>query len=255
MTVRCPAKPLVIIPTYNERENIRQLIPAILNLDERLHILVVDDGSPDKTAEAVLRLKETHNPERIFLKSRPEKLGLGSAYVSGFNWGLSNGYDFLIEMDADWSHSPEYLATMLELAAQADFVVGSRYVAGGGTRNWGRGRRFLSRFGSLYSSFVLGAPIADFTGGFNGWASDVLNGIGINTLRSNGYSFQIELKYRAYRLGFKCVEFPIVFSERRGGKSKMSISIAIEAFWRAWQLRLARNRPAAKIRNSESEPA
>lgn len=250
-----PAKPLVIIPTYNERDNIEQLIPAILSLDKRLHILVVDDKSPDRTAKAVLQLKKTRYPDQLFLKSRPGKLGLGSAYVDGFNWGLANGYDFLIEMDADWSHSPEYLTKMLKLAAKADFVIGSRYVGGGGALNWGIGRRFLSRFGSFYSSFVLGARIADFTGGFNGWSSAVLNGIGINTLRSNGYSFQIELKYRAHNLGFKYVEFPILFNERRAGKSKMSIAIAIEAFWRAWQLRLAKKTPAGEIQNSESEPA
>jgi dolichol-phosphate mannosyltransferase len=253
MTKSYPSKPLVIIPTYNERDNIEQLIPAILNLDERLHILVVDDKSPDKTAEAILQLKETRYPNRLFLKSRPGKLGLGSAYIEGFNWGLANGYDFLIEMDADWSHSPGYLTKMLELAAKADFVIGSRYVANGGTLNWGIGRQFLSRFGSLYSRLVLGARIADFTGGFNGWSSGVLNGIGIDTLRSNGYSFQIELKYRAYRLGFKYLEFPILFNERRAGKSKMSIAIAVEAFWRAWQLRLAKKIPAAKT--SESKPA
>jgi dolichol-phosphate mannosyltransferase len=253
MTESYPAKPLVIIPTYNERDNIEQLIPAILSLDERLQILIVDDKSPDKTAEAILQLKETRYPNRLFLKSRPGKLGLGSAYIDGFNWGLANEYDFLIEMDADWSHSPEYLAKMLELAAKADFVIGSRYVAGGGTINWGIGRQFLSRFGSFYSRLVLGAHIADFTGGFNGWSSGVLSGIGIHTLRSNGYSFQIELKYRAYRLGFKYIEFPILFNERRAGKSKMSLAITAEAFWRAWQLRLAKKIPAAKI--SESEPA
>jgi dolichol-phosphate mannosyltransferase len=245
MTENYPAKPLAIIPTYNERDNIEQLIPAILSLDERLQILVVDDRSPDKTADAVLQLKETRYPDRLFLESRPGKLGLGSAYIHGFNWGLANGYDFLIEMDADWSHSPGYLATMLELAAKADFVIGSRYVAGGGTLNWGIGRQFLSRFGSLYSRFVLGARIADFTGGFNGWSCGVLNSIGIDTLRSNGYSFQIELKYRAYKLGFKYIEFPILFNERRAGKSKMSMSIAIEAFWRAWQFRLAKKTPSS----------
>jgi dolichol-phosphate mannosyltransferase len=239
MTESYPRKPLAVIPTYNEHDNIESLIPAILSLDERLQVLVVDDGSPDGTARAVLQLKETRYPDRVFIKSRPGKLGLGSAYIHGFNWGIANGYDFLIEMDADWSHSPESLTTMLELAAQADFVIGSRYVAGGGTLNWGIGRQFLSRFGSLYSRIILGTPIADFTGGFNGWSSAVLNSLGINTLKSNGYGFQIELKYRAHKLGFKYIEFPILFNERRAGKSKMSASIAVEAFWRTWQLRLA----------------
>jgi dolichol-phosphate mannosyltransferase len=246
-----PAKPLAIIPTYNERDNIEHLIPAVLNIDSRLCILIVDDSSPDDTAGVVLKLKESSYEQRLFLLSRPGKMGLGSAYIQGFHWGLTSGYDFLIEMDADWSHPPKYLKAMLEAAEKADFVIGSRYVAGGGTLNWGTGRRLLSKFGSLYSRCVLGAPIADFTGGFNGWSSDVLNRIGLDTLRSNGYSFQIELKYRAHKLGFHYVEFPIIFDERRAGKSKMSASIAIEAFWRAWQFRLAKKIPAAKIQNSK----
>jgi dolichol-phosphate mannosyltransferase len=234
-----PAKPLVIIPTYNERDNVEQLIPAILGLDERLHVLVVDDGSPDDTAGAVLKLKENQYPHRLFLNLRPAKLGLGSAYVHGFNWGLDMGYDFLIEMDADWSHHPKYLISMLQLAGQTDFVVGSRYVSGGGTLNWGLGRRILSRFGSLYSSLILGIRLADFTGGFNGWSAPALREIKLNRLKSNGYSFQIELKYRAHKLGFKHLEFPILFEERQAGKSKMSTSIALEAFWRVWQLRFS----------------
>jgi dolichol-phosphate mannosyltransferase len=240
MTDRNPSKPLVIIPTYNERGNIEQLIPSILSLDDRLHILVVDDASPDDTAGAVLSLQEGEPAGRLFLSSRPGKLGLGSAYVHGFNWGLSRAYDFLIQMDADWSHPPASLTAMLRLAKEADFVVGSRYIAGGGTLNWGTGRRILSKFGSFYSRAVLGASFSDFTGGFNGWSASVLHDIRLNTLKSNGYSFQIELKYRADRLGFKYVEFPIIFDERRGGESKMSTAIALEAFWRVWQLRLSR---------------
>jgi dolichol-phosphate mannosyltransferase len=238
MTRNYPAKPLVIIPTYNERENVEQLIPAVFNTDSRLHVLVVDDGSPDGTADAVLQLKETSCAQRLFLCSRSGKLGLSSAYIHGFNWGLANGYDFLIEMDADWSHQPRYLATMLECAAKTDFVIGSRYISGGGTLNWGAGRRILSKFGGLYSSIILGAHIADFTGGFNGWSADVLSAIGLHKLKSNGYSFQIELKYRAHKLGFEYLEFPIIFDERRAGKSKMSLPIALEAFWRIWQFRL-----------------
>jgi len=249
MMSRYPVKPLTIIPTYNERENIVQLIPAILNVDDRLHVLVVDDGSPDGTARAVLQLKETRYPQRLFLNSRPGKLGLGTAYVHGFNWGLANAYDFLIEMDADWSHPPQYLETMLALAAKADFVIGSRYVPGGGTLNWGIGRRMLSRFGSLYASLVLGWRVADLTGGFNGWSAETLRRVGLNTLRSNGYSFQIELKYRAHALGFKHIEFPILFDERRAGKSKMSAAIALEAFWRVWQLKKL---SAVSRRQSES---
>ena len=241
MQYKSPIRPLVVIPTFNERENISRLIPAVLSENLTLHVLVVDDGSPDNTAGAVLELKKKYS-DRVFLNSRSMKLGLGRAYVDGFSWGLAHGYDFLIEMDGDWSHSPRYLGEMLQLANKADFVIGSRYVPGGGTLNWGVGRRMLSKFGSLYSRLILGVRIADFTGGYNGWSAEVLRRINLSTLRSNGYSFQIELKYRAYELGFKLVEFPIIFDERRAGKSKMSGSIALEALWRVWGLRLLRKR-------------
>ncbi len=233
-----PARPLVIIPTYNERENIALLLPEILKTDDRVHILVVDDGSPDDTAGEVLRLKEKSRSQRLWLKPRSAKMGLGKAYIDGFKWGLSKDYDFLIQMDADWSHHPRYLDKMIQCAKEADFVIGSRYVSGGGTTNWGAGRRVLSQFGSLYSRLVLRVPIADFTGGFNGWAASVLREIGLESVRSNGYSFQIELKYRAHKLGFTHIEYPIVFDERSGGQSKMSTTIALEAFWRVWQFRL-----------------
>ncbi|NLV32525.1 MAG: polyprenol monophosphomannose synthase [Acidobacteria bacterium] len=231
-------KPLVVIPTYNERENIRSLIPEILGADERIHVLVVDDGSPDGTAGAVRELAAGTGSGRLSLSLRPGKMGLGTAYVHGFRWGLERGHDFLIQMDADWSHHPRYLPTMLRMAGEADFVIGSRYVQGGGTLHWGTGRRLLSRFGSFYARSILGVGIADFTGGFNGWSAGVLRGVGLDALRSNGYSFQIELKYRAHRRGFRHREFPIVFDERRGGKSKMSASIGMEAFYCVWELRL-----------------
>ncbi len=238
-----PRKPLIIIPTYNERENVGQLIPAILSAEDRFHILVVDDGSPDDTAKVVIALQEEKScAGRLFLSSRAGKLGLGSAYVHGFQWGLARGYDFLIEMDADWSHPPESLPKMLQLAGKTDFVIGSRYVSGGGTLNWGTGRQFLSKFGSFYARAILGAQFSDFTGGFNGWSAEVLRRVGLDTLRSNGYSFQIELKYRARRLGFQYIEFPIIFDERRAGRSKMSTRIALEAFWRVWQLFLTTKR-------------
>jgi len=233
-----PTRPLVVIPTYNERDNIAQLIPKILDTDSRLHILIVDDASPDNTAGAVLKLKENGLTSRLFLQSRPGKMGLGKAYVHGLKWGLAKGYNFLIQMDGDWSHHPRYLERMLQLAREADFVIGSRYVSGGGTLHWGAQRRLLSRFASLYSRIILGVDIADFTGGFNGWSGAVLREISLDTLRSDGYSFQIELKYRAHKLGYKHIEFPIIFDERRAGKSKMSTSIALEACWRVWELRL-----------------
>ncbi len=235
-----PSHPLVIIPTYNERANIPDLIHAVLRVDDRLQVLIVDDNSPDDTGPVVLVLKEKHYPDRLYLHCRPGKLGLGSAYVYGFNWGLEHGYDFLIEMDGDWSHSPSDLAKMLKFAEKCDFVVASRYVKGGGTLNWGLARKSLSKFGSSYSRIILGSDFADFTGGFNGWSARLLKTVDPNSIRSDGYGFQVELKYRADRLGFKHIEFPITFTERRAGKSKMSFSIALEACWRVLMLKLDR---------------
>jgi len=237
-----PLKPLVIIPTYNERGNITELLPAILQADGRFHVLIVDDNSPDNTARAVLDLKRDKYPEQIHLYSRPGKLGLGSAYVYGFKWGLERGYDFIIQMDADWSHNPEDLKSMLQAAENFDFVIASRYVKGGGTLNWGLARKFLSRFASIYSQIILGSDFADFTGGFNGWSAKLLQAIEVDSLRSDGYSFQVELKYLADKLGYRHVEIPITFTERRAGKSKMSWSIALEACWRVWKFRFDWNR-------------
>lgn len=241
------------MPTYNERENIAQIIPAILSMDSRLHVLIVDDESPDGTAAAVDDLIAGGCASRLFLLRRSAKLGLGSAYVHGLKWGLEKGYTFLIQMDADWSHPPKYLERMLELAQEFDCVVGSRYVSGGGTLNWGTGRRLLSRFASIYSRLILGVDIADFTGGFNGWSESVLHEIDMDSLKSDGYSFQIEMKYRAHQSGSKRTEFPILFNERRAGKSKMSASIALEACWRVWQLRfLGGGRPRPDLIRLES---
>ncbi|NLT66139.1 MAG: polyprenol monophosphomannose synthase [Acidobacteria bacterium] len=239
-----PSRALVIIPTYNERENLCHLVPAIFAVDPRLHILVIDDASPDRTAEAVCEMQKEGCDTKLFLLSRPGKMGLGSAYIQGFKWGLERKYDFLIQMDADWSHNPGDLARMLRLANEYDFVVGSRYIAGGGTVNWGIWRKLISRSAGIYSRLVLRSGFADFTGGFNGWSDEVLEAIRPEMLRSDGYSFQIELKYRADRLGFTHAEFPIVFTERRSGKSKMSFAIALEACWRVWQFRFKhRNGP------------
>ena len=243
-----PLRPLVIIPTYNEQANIIQLIPAILGMDDRLHVLIVDDNSPDHTGEAVLNLKRELHPERVHLQSRPGKLGLGSAYVSGFRWGLKRGYDFLIQMDGDWSHSPEDLKRMLQAAGNHDFVVASRYVRGGETRNWGWGRKSLSRFASVYSRMILGSDFADFTGGFNGWSGKLLNSIDLDSLRSDGYSFQVELKYLADKHGYTHMEIPITFTERRAGKSKMSMAIAVEASWRVWKFRFDWQKSSSRAR-------
>jgi len=230
-------KPLVVLPTFNEKTNLPGLIQAILGVDSRLHVLVVDDNSPDGTADAVRELMTTLADNRLFLQTRTRKLGLASAYVHGFCWALARDYEFIIEMDADWSHPPKYLTAMLQLAQEHDVVIGSRYVVGGGTLNWSLPRRFLSRGGSLYARLVLGISIRDFTGGFNGWHRNVVQKVGIQTISSQGYSFQIELKYRAAQQGFRYVEFPIQFDERRAGESKMSTAIALEAFWRVWAIR------------------
>ncbi len=224
-----PAKRvLIVIPTYNEIENLGPITTEVLKrTPEGVHILVVDDGSPDGTGALADRLSEAD--PRVHVLHRTQKQGLGPAYIAGFRWGFSQGFDQLIEMDADFSHHPSFLPTMLNLLKEHDFVIGSRYVDGGGTVNWGLLRKIISRGGSLYSRMVLGAPIRDFTGGFNGWNRRVLEGIDLDTLEAGGYSFQIELKYRAFRKGFRFKEFPILFEDRRVGKSKMSSRIVIEA--------------------------
>ena len=169
---------------------------------------------------------------------REKKMGLGTAYVNGFKWGLAKPeYDVFIEMDADFSHNPEYLPKMMELLSKHDVVIGSRNIPGGGTVNWGILRKIISRGGSFYARTILGAPVRDFTGGFNGWRRPVLNMVQLDTLRSDGYSFPIELKYRAFLLGFRMTEFPIIFEDRKVGKSKMSQGIVIEAFKRVWGFR------------------
>jgi len=199
------------------------------------HVLVVDDGSPDGTAALVeeFALKD----KRVFLLKRSGKMGLGKAYVAGFRWALENNYDFIIEMDADWSHPPRFLADMTRVALTTDFVIGSRYVKGGGSVNWSFFRKLISKAGSLYARLILGVPICDFTGGFNGWHARVLKAVDLDSIGSDGYSFQIELKYRAVQLGFKFTEFPIMFEERREGQSKMSSAIVREAMWRVWSIR------------------
>lgn len=229
-------KPLIIIPTYNERENIPLLVPEVLAVDPSLTVLVVDDNSPDGTGDVVRELGRT-NP-RVQLLSRPGKQGLGRAYVAGFQWGLDQSFDVLVEMDADFSHRPQDLPKLLAaLKEGADFAVGSRYVAGGGTVNWGLLRKIISRGGGLYSRLILGYPLNDWTGGFNAWTKPVLEAIGLSGITSNGYSFQIELKYKALKKGYRGQEVPILFEDRRIGQSKMSLRIVIEAFYRVWLLR------------------
>lgn len=228
---------LIVIPTYNEVENIPSLIKAVLEATPATtEILVVDDNSPDGTGKLVDEIAQTS--PRVHALHRQKKMGLGTAYVHGFRWGMERGFDALIEMDADFSHHPRYLSQMLKLLESHDVVIGSRYVPGGGTVNWGLGRKILSRGGSLYSRLILGASIRDFTGGFNGWRKQALEAVDLQSLRSDGYSFQIELKYRAFLRGFKITEFPIVFEDRKVGKSKMNRRIVFEALRRVWGFRL-----------------
>lgn len=228
-------KKLVIIPTYNEIENIQKLLPELLGLTTGFDILVVDDSSPDGTAQFVKKMTEQHS--RIHLLLRQQKNGLGQAYIAGFKWGIEHGYEALVEMDADFSHRPLDLVKILNELDSSPVVVGSRYVDGGATVNWGIGRKIISRGGSLYSRLILGYPVRDWTGGFNGWHTKVLTDIGLDQIRSNGYSFQIELKYKAQKKGYTVKEVPIVFEDRRVGQSKMSTSIVLEAFYKVWMIR------------------
>ncbi len=229
---------LVIVPTYDERENLPRKIPLILEQDERLEILVVDDASPDGTG-AVADEMAAADP-RVHVLHRGGKQGLGKAYLAGFEWGLEGGYDLLFEMDADVSHPPDALPKLIESAKDADVVIGSRYVGGRvNVVNWPLNRLFISVFGSWYARTITGMPVRDATGGFNCWHRRVLEAVGLDRVRSNGYAFQIELKYRAFRKGFSLKEIPILFTERDEGTSKMSKRIVREAVWRVWWLRLS----------------
>lgn len=233
-------KKLVVIPTYNERENILPLIQQLFESKLDIDVLVVDDNSPDGTGDLVRELKKSFY--RLHLLSREQKQGLGRAYLAGFKWGLDQGYDWLIEMDADFSHRPEDLAEILKHFAGYDFIIGSRYVAGGKTVNWGLGRKVISQGGSLYARWILGFPLRDWTGGFNAWSSRVLLAMGLDQVQSDGYSFQIELKFRAMCLGFSHLEVPIVFEDRRVGQSKMSSHIVFEALYRVLGFRQLRKK-------------
>lgn len=228
-------KNLVIIPTYNERDNIQPLIQAIFEQQPQIHILVVDDGSPDGTAQIVKDMMQSQ--PQIHILENKGKGGLGKAYIQGFTWGLDQGFENCIQMDADFSHRPVDLSKLVKALESNPFVIGSRYVEGGGTSNWAWYRKAISVFGSLYSRLILGYPVHDWTGGFNGWNKKVLQSIGLQEVRSEGYSFQIEMKYRALKKGFAVQEVPILFDERREGASKMSLKIVIEAFYRVWQIR------------------
>ncbi len=228
-------KKLVIIPTYNEIENMKQLLPILMKLDSQFDVLVVDDNSPDGTAAFVEKFRSENS--RVHILNRAQKQGLGKAYIAGFKWGLEKNYDVLTEMDADFSHAPVHLVQILKAIETTDVVIGSRYVLGGGTVNWSLLRKIISRGGSLYSRIILGYPINDWTGGFNSWKKEVFEKINLDTIQSNGYSFQIELKYKALKNNFKILELPIIFEDRRVGQSKMSLKIVLEAFYKVWMIR------------------
>ncbi|MBQ9449893.1 MAG: polyprenol monophosphomannose synthase [Bacteroidales bacterium] len=238
-------KKLVIIPTYNEIENITKIIRAVFALEGNFHVLVIDDGSPDGTAAAVKTLQQEF-PERLFLIERSGKLGLGTAYVAGFRWALERDFDYIFEMDADFSHNPDDLPRLLDACRKdgADMSVGSRYCDGVNVVNWPMGRILMSYCASIYVRTVLGVKIYDSTAGFVCYSRKVLETIDLDAVRMKGYGFQIELKYTAHRLGFRIAEVPVIFVNRKEGTSKMSGSIFGEAFWGVLALRFRKLRPA-----------
>lgn len=236
-------KTLIVIPTYNEAHNIESFLSAVDQAVSSLSatdILVVDDNSPDNTGNIVKKIIESEAIPGLNLLQREGKLGLGTAYIDGFKWGMSKEYDVFVEMDADFSHDPQTLPAMLNRIIDCDFIVGSRYIRGGGVVGWGMFRKFISVGGSLYARMILGVPIRDLTGGYNVWTKQVLMDIGLDMIQSEGYAFQIELKYRAFIKDYSCIEYPIVFKDRMSGKSKMSRRIFIEAMYRVWQLKFSK---------------
>jgi len=227
---------LVIVPTYNERANIAKLIESVLAQDPRLDILIVDDGSPDGTGAIVEEIRQ--DSPRVNILHRASKMGLGTAYLAGFRWGLDSGYGLMFEMDADFSHDPAHLPSFLAAIDGADLVLGSRYRNGKVTVvNWPIARLLLSYFANVYARWVTGLQLFDATGGFKLYRREVLEAIDLSAVRSNGYAFQIEVSFRAWKKGFRIVEIPIVFTDRSEGESKMSRRIVWEAVWMVWRLR------------------
>jgi len=234
-----PSSSLIVVPTYNEADNVAGIAERLFGALPATDVLFVDDNSPDGTGQ-ILDGMAAKDP-RINVMHRAGKLGLGTAYIEGFHWGLARGYQYLFEMDADGSHDPKYLPQMLALAEDgADVVIGSRYIPGGGTENWGLGRQIISKGGGLYARTVLGIDVRDVTAGFICWRRRALEAIDLQTITSNGYSFQIEMKYRAINARMRLVETPIVFVDRRVGQSKMSRAIFAEALVKVWALRFGK---------------
>lgn len=227
---------LIVIPTYNEIENIPELIPRILAQDPSFDVLIVDDNSPDGTAALVRKMQKRN--KRIHLLERPGKMGLGTAYVAGFKFALSRSYQFVFEMDADFSHDPEALTVLLKKADDNDLVIGSRYVSGVNVVNWPMRRLLLSYSANVYTRLITGMPVRDATGGFKCYRRKVLETIDLDSLKSNGYAFQIEINFMTWHKGFRVCEVPIVFVDRRVGISKMSKNIIYEAAWMVWKLKI-----------------
>jgi dolichol-phosphate mannosyltransferase len=234
------ARSLVVIPTYNERDNIEEMVARVLALPEELDLLVVDDGSPDGTAEVVRRL-QAQGAQRLHLSERRGKLGLGTAYVHGFRWGLERGYDYLFEMDADFSHNPDDLPRLLAACREGgyDLAIGSRYITGVNVVNWPMSRVLLSYFASAYVRLITGMQIRDATAGFKCYRREVLEVLLAEPIRFVGYAFQIEMKFKAWKYGFRIQEVPIIFTERAAGQSKMSGRIVREAIWGVIQLKVS----------------
>lgn len=237
-------KKLVVIPTYNEKENVEKIIRAVRALEDDFHVLIIDDGSPDGTAAIVKGMMDEFGGS-LFIIERAGKQGLGTAYLTGFQWALDNGYDYVTEMDADFSHNPEDLPRLYRACSEggADLAIGSRYCNGISVINWPIGRVIMSYFASKYVRSVLGMKVFDTTAGFKCYRRRVLEAIDFSTVKMHGYGFQIEMKYTAYKFGFKIVEVPIIFVDRKEGTSKMSGSIFGEAFWGVIALKFRRLRP------------
>lgn len=230
---------IVIIPTYNEIENIEKMIRKVFSLEKTFDLLIIDDGSPDGTAAVVKRLQSEY-PQRLFLEERTGKLGLGTAYIHGFHWCINRDYDFIFEMDCDFSHNPDDLIVLYNSARKnnADLVIGSRYIKGVNVVNWPMGRILMSYYASMYVRIITGMPIRDTTAGFKCYRKKVLESISIDDIHFKGYAFQIEMKFRTWKKGFKVIEEPIIFTDRQEGSSKMSGGIFKEAFFGVWLLKL-----------------
>lgn len=231
-----PERALVVIPTYNERANLPTIVPAVLAQDPRLEVLVVDDNSPDGTGQLADEMAGAD--ARVHVLHRELKEGLGRAYLAGFRWALARDYDYVLEMDADFSHDPKYIPALLAAVQDADLVLGSRYKNGVNVINWPMSRLLLSYFANKYAHWITGLPLSDATGGFKCFRRQVLERVDLDAVRSNGYAFQIEMSFRAWKKGFRLAEVPIVFTDRVEGQSKMSKKIVREAVWMVWWLRL-----------------